>query len=500
MHWLKDALPGPTKRRLKQVVSQSRSLRRNMTKRAIALQHRVAGSRPTHLVISGCSRSGTTLLYNMVRSSATGPVYMPDRELSALDTHGRRDARIVTKRPLDILRLPEIDAELGPLREVLHLVLIRDPRDLVSSKHRSVPNQFFQGYDYQFLVRPNVKSFTGPGIAAVADAIDRAQADGRRMLVIRYEDLVNEPEQVRRLIAFATGFPLTRPFASFHASDIPDHLSVQLNGVRPVDAPDRPAWTEGERYSRACRQLELFPEMEELAVRWGYPPTDDVRRAYDLPAVHTEATRGTIVAFHTDDAFYTEEAARCRKRLEQLGLPHDFTSVPKNGSWVENCARKPEFLLDVRQRLRGPLLYIDVDAFVHRDPWPYLADYDGDMAAYIHGDGKLWSGTILLQDTPRAVLLLRDWLERQKKAPDSYDQFVLQQAIEDDESGEKSYRFQRLPLELVFIADRVYPYVYGQALIEHLQASRVSKHGRRGDAMASRINTLEEITEAPGIE
>ncbi|MEX0450056.1 putative nucleotide-diphospho-sugar transferase [Spiribacter sp. 221] len=440
------------------------------------------------------------MLYNMVRNSATGPVYMPERELSALDTYNRRDERIVTKRPLDILRLADIDSDLGPYRDILHLVLIRDPRDLVSSKHSSVPNQFFQGYDYQFLVRPTVKSFTGPGIAAVSEAIDRAQADGRRILVVRYEDLLRDPEQVRRTIAFATGFPLTRPFGSFHSGDIPDDLSVQLNGVRPVDAPDHPAWTERERYMRARRQLELFPEMEELAVRWGYPPTEDVRRTYHLPEAPSAPQRGTIVAFHTDDAFYTKEAARCRKRLEQLGLPHDFTSVPKNGSWVENCARKPEFLLDVRQRLRGRLLYIDVDAFVHRDPWPYLADYDGDVAAYIHGDGKLWSGTILLQDTTSTVLLLHDWLERQKKAPNSYDQIVLQNAIEDDESGQKSYRFQRLPLELTFIPDREYPYVYGKALIEHLQASRMSKHGRRGDAMTSRIKKLEEITKAHGIE
>ena len=500
MHWLKQAIPGLAKRGLKPALRHSRTLQRALAKNAVTIQHRMTGSRPKHLVISGCPRSGTTMLYNMVRGSTTGAAYMPDRELSALDTYNRRDERIVTKRPLDIFRLAEIEHDLGPHREILHLVLVRDPRDLVSSKHRSIPNQFFQGYDYQFFVRPNMKSLTGPGIAAAAEAIDQAEADGRRVFIIRYEDLVRDPEYVRRLIAFSTGFPLKRPFTSFHEANIPDDLSLQLNGVRPVDASDRPAWTEGERYRRACSQLDLFPEMEDLAVRWGYPATDEVRRTHELPSVPTVSERGTIVAFHTDDAFYTEEAARCRKRLEQLGLPHDFTSVPKNGSWVENCARKPEFLLDVRQRLRGPLLYIDVDAFVHQDPWPYLADYAGDVAAYIHGGSELISCTILLNDTSATMNLLSEWVKRQKERPKVYDQRVLQDVIEGDEAGDQRFCFQRLPLNFSFVNDRRYPYVYGAPIIEQLQASRVSKHGRRGDAMASRVSTLEAMTEAAEID
>lgn len=498
MKHIKKLLPIRLRRKLKKLRFWSLAVQRNLVKASVAFKHRAGGLRATHLVISGCSMSGSTMLYNMIRSSATGRVYMPDRELSALASYNRRDQRILTMRPLDIFRLAEIDTDLGPHREILHLVLIRDPRDLVSSKHSSVPNQFFQGYDYQVFVRPNFKSLTGPGIAAVASAIELAKTDGRRVLVIRYEDLVRDPEYVRRVIAFATGFPLTRPFGSFHDGNIPEDLSVQLNGVEPVDVPDRPAWTKGERYQRACRQLELFPEMEELAVRWGYPATDEVRRIYDLPDAPDAPKHGTIVAFHTDDDFYTAEAARCKKRLEQLGLPHDFTSIPKNGSWVENCARKPEFLLEVRQRLRGPLLYIDVDAFVHRDPWPYLADFDGDIAAYINGDAELISCTLLLNDTPATMRLLSEWAEQQKAKPRVYDQKVLQDLIEHDEEGSQCFKFQRLPLNFSYINDKHYPFVSGDIIIEQLQASRVSKHGQRGDAMTSRVETLEAMAEASG--
>lgn len=277
---------------------------------------------------------------------------------------------------------------------------------------------------------------------------------------------------------------------------IPADLSRALNGVRPVEVPSRPAWTVGDRYRRACRQLDLFPEMEELAVRWGYPPTNEVRRTYDLPTPQTSCTRGTIVAFHTDDDFYTEEAARCRARLEQLELPHDLTSVPKNGNWVENCALKPEFLLDVRQRLRGPLLYIDVDAFVHRNPWPYLSSYDADMAAYIHGDSELLSGTLFLNDTPAVLELLSDWVARQKQTPQVWDQKILEEIIRKDESKEQNFIFQRLPPNFAFICDKDYNLIHDEPIIEHLQASRIAKRGRRGDQMARRIDELKALTVA----
>lgn len=496
MQWRKARIFARMKGILRTVVGQYREAKRGLTLNCITGYHRMRGQHVKHLVISGCPRSGSTLLYNMIRSSSASLIYAPERELSASDTLDVRATQIVTKRPLDVLKLAEIDRELGKAREVMHIVLVRDPRDLVSSKHDSAPNQFFQGYDYQLFVRPGFKAFSAPGIGAVAEAIDRAEETVRRLLIVKYEDLIKNPEQVRKVIAFATGMTLPRPFASFHETQIPPGLSGQLNGVRPINVPVQPAWTAEPRFGRALKQIELFPELEALATRWGYPPTEDLLRQYGSSMPQAKTDTGTVVAFHTSDEFYTQEAERCRTRLQQLGLRYDFTTVTRNGSWVENCALKPEYLLDVRKRIRGPLLYVDVDAFVHKDPWPYLSLYDGDMAAYIHSDGTLCSGSILLNDTEAVVAILNEWVARQKKAPQTYDQEVLQEIIEEDEAidGEE-YRFQRLPPNFVFISDRKYPYLYGNPIIEHLQASRVSKRGTRGDWMTQRISELESIVD-----
>lgn len=455
----------------------------------------IDGEKPKHLVISGFPRSGTTMFYNMIRSSLASKAFLPDKEMSALSTIGIYAENIVTKRPLDILNIEEIDKKLGSIREITHIVLIRDPRDLVSSKHDSVPNQYFQGYDYQFFVRPGFKSISGPGINAVANAINKAIDEKRRVIFVKYEDLIKDPDAVKNILESSLGFSFKGSFTSFHKDNIPEDLKIQLNGVRSIKNQTKPAWTLGERYQRALQQLKQFPELEELAVNLGYPSTKEMKKSHNLPNINHKIKRGTIVAFHTDDEIYTNEAARCRNRLEHLGLSHDFTIVKKKGDWVQNCALKPDFLLDVRKRIRGPLLYIDVDAFVHKDPWPHLTGYEGDMAAYIHGDGELLSGTLLLNDTKATEFLLEEWVKRQIKQPKTYDQKVLQDIIEEDEKIEKDrYCFQRLPLNFCYINDKYYPYKFGEPIIEHLQASRIAKLGMRNQEMAERVDELNKIS------
>lgn len=63
------------------------------------------GKKQTHLVICGCSRSGTTLLYNMVRYSAPETIHMPPREQFGVRTRHVTAPGIITKRPLDIFHV-----------------------------------------------------------------------------------------------------------------------------------------------------------------------------------------------------------------------------------------------------------------------------------------------------------------------------------------------------------------------------------------------------------
>jgi hypothetical protein len=452
-------------------------------------------SRAAHLVLCGCPRSGTSLLYTMMRTSAGHAAFAPPNEASARSTRRRFSRRLITKRPLDVFEVQQIVSELGGFRNLFFLLSIRDPRDLVSSRHPSVPNQFFQGVDYQFFISRDALSLSKPGIAACFDAIRAVgKMPNLQVLSVRYEELTREPEKLRQVLNDLTRMPFARPFSDFARDEVPPSLAVAMNGVRPVQTSASPAWLQGDRLARACRQTRLFPVLEDIAKAWGYPGLEETVRSAGLAIPELPEPRGTIVAFHTDDALYRSEATRFQRSVERLGLPLDMTVCPTRDHWLKNTAMKPQIIADARHRLRGPLLYVDVDAFVHHDPWPYLGLYDGDLAFHVTQRGEVLSGTILVNDTVGAKNILDQWETRLRSNPMTSDQKALGDIVAQAEASTE-VAAQRLPVNLTYIFDKQPGYLLGPIYIEHLQASRDCdrKPGNktRSDGRLRRIAELE---------
>ncbi|HMF68387.1 MAG TPA: hypothetical protein VK602_12345, partial [Phyllobacterium sp.] len=135
---------------------------------------------------------------------------------------------------------------------------------------------------------------------------------------------------------------------------------------------------------------------EQRAMAVPFPSQSDLASRSNVAG----SASGHIVAFFTTDSIYESEARRMIASASRLGLTVSTTSMQSAGSWVKNASMKAEFLLEERKAKRGPLLYVDVDAVFHRDPWPALVDYDCDISVYYHADGRLAGGTILINDTP----------------------------------------------------------------------------------------------------
>lgn len=208
---------------------------------------------------------------------------------------------------------------------------------------------------------------------------------------------------------------------------------------------------------------------------------------------------GKIVGFYTSNSFYEQEAARMAASAKRLGLRVHTTAVTSAGSWVRNAALKPTFLLKARKEHRGPLLYVDVDAVFHRDPWPVLMACGCDLAVYREED-RLISATILLNDTPATLRLLEVWKERCDRDPDIWDQVVLQQILDEDRASESpQYQVGELPASFCWIFDRLSNERTDAVYIEQLQASReATAHEKRGrnkwlERRKERIETIEEI-------
>lgn len=243
-----------------------------------------------------------------------------------------------------------------------------------------------------------------------------------------------------------------------------------LNKIRP--------WTAQQR-----ALIVPFPTERDLAER----------------KTKTTVADGPVVAFFTEGSFYQQEKERMSRSAERIGLKVEATALPSAGSWVLNAGLKPGFLLQERARLRGPLLYVDVDAVFHRNPWPELRKLDCDIAVYYEGNERLISATILINDTPETAELLELWRQGCLANPEMWDQLVLEQIIAKDAAGtHPRFRVVKLPASFCWIFDRVENGAVSEVFIEQLQASREATKrkrwfGRIGKRLKRRRDRVEDI-------
>lgn len=129
----------------------------------------------------------------------------------------------------------------------------------------------------------------------------------------------------------------------------------------------------------------------------------------------------TVVSFYTPTQDYAAHGARLRAECEGLGVPCVIEERPSVGGWLENTCQKPVFLREVRARIRGPMLWTDVDGSLVRRP-PMLPD-DVDFMAR-QWPAKSWRtwrvDTLYFADTEAVRLLLALWVEALVDHSDDY--------------------------------------------------------------------------------
>lgn len=478
--------------------------------------NKLKGKKPEHVIIVGPARSGTTLLYNMCRHSVSGEIYAPGAETPAVASLKKFSSAYLTKRPLDLFEVDKIIKLLGPIRDLKFIITVRDPRSLVTSFHKSIPFQYYQSWDYGFYTGP-YPSFTRPGVGKAFAEIEKIKNNGAiKSLIVRYEDLVSNPESIKQKIEKYVDFKMEKNFSYFHRSDIPETLKIQFNSVRPVDSKNAERWKNKKYQKRLSLQFKLFPEIKTVIEKYGY-----VMDGFQAEDVKIE--KGTVVAMHTPDDVYRNEARRMQASMDRLGIKHFIEELPPveqlagvdnpddYPKWfLQKLARfyKPTWLVEKRKQLRGPILYCDVDAFFHRDPWPYLNLYDGDIAVFSRRNGIVNSATIWMNDTPNAVKILKDWARRgQEKreevlnswpnvVPSTSDQPLLRDIVQENYHASKFF-IQRLPQTMLYIFQSKYKTEKNEVFIEQLQASRVAKsksyHKTKNGQVSPRDQRIAEL-------
>jgi hypothetical protein len=442
-----------------------------------------------HILVTGPDDVTMTALAVAMKSSSTPLSGVVDVPASHTSTNFSRV--VITSSLTDLTHSSSVLSSIGRYRRVCVVAATADPRDLVCARWPELPHQWAEGFDYRFQLGPDgTKSFTEPGVLPRFEGLDDWTNTTRATVVtVTRENLIDNPSGTMKSLAQAL-------------PGSPSWLRSAVATLVP-SLPTTSRWNESaETKARVAQQVALAPGLEERALALGY--------LTKAPKPTNKRSAGTIIAFHTPDEVYRAEAARLKKTLDALGLKYHFFEVSPEKNWVRTTLLKPSWIQKAREELSGPLLYIDVDAFVHRDPWPYLSQYTGDLAAVVYENGELNSATIWVNDTPGARTLLSRWLELANKrrgddsgdltpTGDNGDQGVLRLAMLEFENAQSSeVRFQRFPVNLTYIFDRgdLY-YTVGPVLVEQLQASREStQHPKRLARRRARLAELETSLDA----
>ncbi|MER2491874.1 putative nucleotide-diphospho-sugar transferase [Catenovulum sediminis] len=198
-----------------------------------------------------------------------------------------------------------------------------------------------------------------------------------------------------------------------------------------------------------------------------------------------------IVAFHTNDPLYNAHCELLKRSAEKLNLSVDVTCIEPS-DWLTATAFKARFLLDMRKKHTGPILYVDADAFIHSNPKEILANYDADIGVHYLNNQELVSGTLLLNDTQSTHKLLENWVAAVAEFPCTWEQKVLQELINEKlKSGQLSVA--HLPAEFTFIFDisrEQQPLAV--PIIEHLQAAREIRLKKKNNKWFRRLSGIKK--------
>ena len=186
-----------------------------------------------------------------------------------------------------------------------------------------------------------------------------------------------------------------------------------------------------------------------------------------------------VVGYYTVNTPYEEEAQNLLQSLNKLRINHDISGVKTLGNWQANTRFKAGFMLDML--IKWPnhrLLYVDVDAVVHKSP-DLFKNYSCDIAVrwqdFRWRKNECLSGTIYMENNERTKRICELWRDiniNEGNGSSRMEQWNLDTVI-NQMKKDPNFTYKNLPPEYTMIFDSMrgmYPNVV--PVIEHFQASR----------------------------
>jgi hypothetical protein len=157
----------------------------------------------------------------------------------------------LSKKPHDIVWAETV---LRRTDDLYIIYMLRDPRDVVVSKHNHDLSCYWVGLNFW-------KSYT-----PLAKRIE----DHPRLIVVRYEELVTDPSSIQRYLSKRLPFLWqTKPFADFHLFTRPSEAAIKaLGGVRRLSTESIGRWNK--HLPRLAGQLKRHGPISNALIHYGY--------------------------------------------------------------------------------------------------------------------------------------------------------------------------------------------------------------------------------------
>lgn len=272
--------------------------------------------------IVGCGpRSGTTLLTELMSTCFEIDLFT-EHEDSIFKLPPKKCDIYLTKNPSDILHAKTV---LNAMANLHVIYMIRDPRDMVVSRHNSDPSRYWSGLIFW-------KTYTPYG---------RALTDHPRFISIRYEDLVIKPDQVQADLM--ARFPFLKKkanFSDYHVLAKPSERSLKaLREVRPVSSSSIGNWRN--HLPRIAGQIQLHGSINDDLIFYGYEKDSDWEKLLeniepDLNPSHWSEFQQIDSNANKPWLYYIKAAYAnlAHSRFHGLVL---FTN--KSYRWIRRCSR-----------------------------------------------------------------------------------------------------------------------------------------------------------------
>jgi hypothetical protein len=140
-----------------------------------------------------------------------------------------------------------------------------------------------------------------------------------------------------------------------------------------------------------------------------------------------------IISFYTDadpskSTYYKDNYLRLKQEIDNIGIPYSIDELPSKKDYMENCLRKPKYILEKIKQLNTPVLWMDIDCYINDYPHDFIdTNYDICVSIREKRSNEIIpeSCFVYFNNTQESINFINDWSHAAENAIRDLDHLIL---------------------------------------------------------------------------